>query len=117
MLVARSFRTVLGLIPGETKTSGRPAEETKGANQIPRYLAIAENSSRRGKCDDTMGEYNVVLAYEPATRDARQGLERILQDKRHNLCLEALNYESADCIPLANAARLLGVPGLLGLHD
>jgi hypothetical protein len=56
------------------------------ADQIPRYLAMAESSRNRGQCDDAIRQYNGVLACEPGNREARQGLERVLQDKRLNLC-------------------------------
>jgi hypothetical protein len=60
------------------------------ADQIPRYLVMAESSRNRGQCDDAIRQYNVVLACEPGNRDARQGLERILQDKRLNLCRQSV---------------------------
>jgi hypothetical protein len=56
------------------------------ADQIPQYLAMAESSRNRGQCDDAIRQYNGVLACEPGNREARQGLEKVLQDKRFNLC-------------------------------
>jgi hypothetical protein len=56
------------------------------ADQIPRYVVMAESSRNRGQCDDAIRQYKGVLACEPGNREARQGLERVLQDKRFNLC-------------------------------
>jgi hypothetical protein len=83
-LLAESTDSFIPKTHHEPKTQVR--QGCSIADQIPRYLAMAESSRNRGQCDDAMRQYNGVLACEPGNREARQGLERVLQDKRFNLC-------------------------------
>ncbi len=67
-----------------SKTTARSRNCTLEADEIPRYLNLAENNSSQGRYERAISEYNLVLGCQPGNRSAQDGLRRAQDAEKYS---------------------------------
>jgi hypothetical protein len=67
-----------------SKAAARSRNCTLEADEIPRYLNLAENNSSQGRYERAISEYNLVLGCQPGNRSAQDGLRRAQDAEKYS---------------------------------